>query len=114
MKPLERAFKSLGDATRLRILKMLEVRPLCNCEIQEILKLAPSTVSKHLGLLRTAGFVEDERQGKWVIYRLVEQPEDPMILSLRSLLQSWGGDQEQIKQDQEAARSTQGRYQCGD
>ena len=39
-------FKSLSDPNRLRILKMLQVKPLCVCEITDVLQLATSTVSK--------------------------------------------------------------------
>ena len=49
---------------------MLEVKPLCVCEITETLQLATSTVSKHLSILRDAGFIIDEKDGKWVNYTL--------------------------------------------
>ena len=50
-------FKALSDPNRTRILKMLQVRPLCVCEITELLGLATSRVSKHLSILRNAGFL---------------------------------------------------------
>nr|MBP9123989.1 winged helix-turn-helix transcriptional regulator [Ignavibacteriaceae bacterium] len=40
-------FKILSDPNRLRILKMLQIKPLCVCEITDVLELAPSTVSQH-------------------------------------------------------------------
>jgi ArsR family transcriptional regulator len=70
MRNLVKIFKALSDPQRIRILKMLEVRPLCVCEISEILKLANSTVSKHLSLLRDVDFILDKKEGKWVNYSL--------------------------------------------
>jgi ArsR family transcriptional regulator, arsenate/arsenite/antimonite-responsive transcriptional repressor len=70
MRQLEAALKAAGDPTRTRILKLLEDRELCVCQIQAVLKLAPSTVSKHLALLKSAGLVEDRREGRWIHYRL--------------------------------------------
>jgi len=70
MRPLLKIFKALSDANRLRILKMLEVKPLCVCEITEVLQLANSTVSKHLSILRDAELVLDNKDGKWVNYGL--------------------------------------------
>jgi len=66
MRHLIKTFKAVSDPNRIRILKMLEVRELCVCEITEILNLAASTVSKHLSLLRDAEFILDRKEGKWV------------------------------------------------
>jgi len=49
---------------------MLENRPLCVCEITEILGLAPSTVSKHLTILKNADLIKDKKTGRWVTYEL--------------------------------------------
>ena len=48
MRNLEAALKAAGDPTRTRILKLLERQDLCVCQVQAVLRLAPSTVSKHL------------------------------------------------------------------
>jgi len=70
MRDLELALKAAGDPTRTRILKLLEDGGLCVCQVQAVLRLAPSTVSKHLAILRNAGLVEDRRDGKWTEYAL--------------------------------------------
>lgn len=67
---MEKIFKALGDRNRLRIVNMLKDRPLCVCEITDILKLSQSTVSGHLRVLKEAGLVEDAKDGLWVEYRL--------------------------------------------
>jgi ArsR family transcriptional regulator, arsenate/arsenite/antimonite-responsive transcriptional repressor len=69
LQEVERTLKAVADGTRLRILRMVQERPLCVCQIVEVLGLSQSTVSKHLALLKNAGLIEDEKRGKWVFYR---------------------------------------------
>jgi ArsR family transcriptional regulator, arsenate/arsenite/antimonite-responsive transcriptional repressor len=69
---IEKIFKALGDKNRLRIINMLVEKPLCVCEITEVLQLSQSTVSGHLRILKEAELVEDEKDGLWVEYRLCE------------------------------------------
>lgn len=70
MRQLETALKAAADPTRTRILKLLEGGELCVCELQAVLRLAPSTVSKHVALLKAAGLVCDRRDGRWIHYSL--------------------------------------------
>jgi ArsR family transcriptional regulator len=86
MRQLEAALKAAGDPTRTRILKLLESRELCVCQIQAVLGLAPSTVSKHLALLKSAGLVEDRREGRWIHYRLAASRENASARGVLSLL----------------------------
>lgn len=111
MNQTERQFKALGDKTRLRILMMLQVRPLCGCEVSEILGLAPSTTSKHLSLLRQADLVEDRRAGKWVIYSLPSAP-DPTVRSLLELLERQLSQDPQVAQDRELSTALEGTLTC--
>lgn len=69
--------KAVADASRVRILKMLEGGELCVCRIQIVLGLAPATVSKHLATLRLAGLVMSKKRGRWVYYRLADQAFNP-------------------------------------
>ena len=55
-------FKALSDLNRLRILKALQRKVLCVCEIKELLGLANSTVSQHLKILKSAGFVVEQKE----------------------------------------------------
>ncbi len=71
-------FKALSDQTRLRILKMLEQRPLCVCEIQFVLKGSQPNVSHHLKTLAEAGLLEWKKDGLWVAYRLTDKPDTPL------------------------------------
>jgi ArsR family transcriptional regulator len=65
-----RFFKALADETRLRILKLLEVREMCVCEVMVALDLTQPTASHHLGLLETAGLVRARKEGRWVFYSI--------------------------------------------
>jgi len=77
MRDFETALKAVGDPTRTRILKLLEQGELCVCQVQAVLGLAPSTVSKHLAILKAAGLVDDCRDGKWIRYGLVSESRNP-------------------------------------
>ena len=70
--PEVKALKALGDETRIRAVLALRHHELCVCQIVELLELAPSTVSKHLQILREAGLVESRKKGRWVYYSLSE------------------------------------------
>lgn len=92
-------FKSLSDPNRLRILKMLQTKSLCVCEITDILQLATSTVSKHLSILKAVGFIIEEKDGKWVNYSINPRPSDPRISSILSTLDFWISDESAIIAD---------------
>src|SRR5512147_2592064 len=61
---------ALSDESRLRILASLRSGELCACHLIELLALAPSTVSKHVDILRRAGRVLARKEGRWMHYRL--------------------------------------------
>ena len=61
--------KALAEENRLRILLALEDQELCVCQLIELLKLAPSTVSKHVSILRQARLVNGRKDGRWIFYQ---------------------------------------------
>ena len=65
-----RLFKALADKTRLKILHLLAVKPLCVCEVMAALKLTQPTASHHLRILESAGIIREERQGRWIFYHV--------------------------------------------
>jgi len=85
-------FKALSDQNRLKILKMLRIKPLCVTEITKALGLAVSTVSKHLSILKNAGFLVEEKSGKWVVYNINPDPPDSTVSSILGLLNFWLND----------------------
>ena len=64
--------KALSDENRVRALMMLRKGELCVCQLIEVLRLAPSTVSKHMAVLYQAGLVDARKQGRWNYYRLAD------------------------------------------
>ena len=70
MRQFMAAAKALADENRVRVLLALQGRELCVCQIIEFLGLAPSTVSKHMSILKQAYLVESRKEGRWMHYRL--------------------------------------------
>jgi DNA-binding transcriptional ArsR family regulator len=77
LETFETVAKAIADPSRVRILKLLEGVELCVCQITAVLDLAPATVSKHLAVLKTAGLLQQRRDGKWAYYRLAERELNP-------------------------------------
>jgi DNA-binding transcriptional ArsR family regulator len=82
-----RALKAMAHPVRLRMLAMLTTGELCVCQMTAVLDFAASTVSGHLADLRAAGLVYERKDGKWVHYRLTDDPElSAVIRSALALL----------------------------
>jgi ArsR family transcriptional regulator len=86
MRDFIKIFKALSDSNRIRIIKMLENRELCVCEITDVLDLAPSTVSKHLSIMKEADLILDWKDGKWVNYKLNNQIDSKLIQDILNLV----------------------------
>ncbi len=99
MRDFESALKAAGDPTRTRILKLLEQGEMCVCQVQAVLELAPSTVSKHLAILKAAGLVDDRREGKWIHYGLARESRNPHADAVLSLLRGRLEDESRIAAD---------------
>ncbi|WP_101875709.1 autorepressor SdpR family transcription factor [Lachnoclostridium edouardi] len=63
-------FKALSDPTRREILVLLKNGPLSAGEIVEQFHMTGATVSHHLSVLKQAGLIDDEKQGKYIYYTL--------------------------------------------
>ena len=70
--------KALSDESRVRALLSVKDGELCLCQIIEVLRLAPATVSRHMNILYDAGLVLRRKEGKWHFYRLAQVEGDPM------------------------------------
>jgi len=91
--------KAISDASRARILKLLERKPLCVCQIVAVLELRPSTISKHLSILRQAGLVEDRKSGKWVYYALSQENVNAFNQTALALFKSWLNEDRKVLED---------------
>lgn len=65
-----RIIKALAHPTRIFIVEELAKNERCVCELQEMIGADISTVSKHLSILKNAGFVIDDKRGLKVFYNL--------------------------------------------
>jgi ArsR family transcriptional regulator, arsenate/arsenite/antimonite-responsive transcriptional repressor len=71
--------KALADENRVRMLLALRGRELCVCQLTELVGLAPSTVSKHLSILRQADLVQTRKDGRWIYCRLAAKNAIPAV-----------------------------------
>jgi DNA-binding transcriptional ArsR family regulator len=80
-------FRGLGDATRVRILGLLEERgELSVSELMAAIGQSQSKVSNHLACLRWCGFVDAQRDGRSVHYRVADERVSRVLALGRSLL----------------------------
>ena len=89
--------KALSDPVRVKIIKMLQRKMMCVCELQEALQISQSSVSKHLRLLEEAGLVNYSKEGLWVNYYLSDGGKSPYASSLMGNLRHWLDDEPDVK-----------------
>lgn len=70
MKTFIAAAKAISDPTRVKIIKLLQVKELCVCEIHAALSFSQPTISNHLKILENARIVTSRKERNWVIYTL--------------------------------------------
>ncbi len=97
MRDFIKVMKALSDPNRVKIIKLLQHRSLCVCEIQAALGLAQSTASKHLRILEEAGLIDYTKEGLWVNYRVADGSRNPYVASLLGNLRHWLDDEKEIK-----------------
>ncbi|HEX2954853.1 MAG TPA: metalloregulator ArsR/SmtB family transcription factor [Bacillota bacterium] len=71
MKSLVTLAQAIFDIYRLQIIKLLQIREMCVCELAESLGLSSPRMSQHLAILRRANVVQERREGKWIYYALI-------------------------------------------
>lgn len=89
MREFVKVMKALSDPSRVKILKMLQHKSMCVCEMHAALKLAQPTVSKHLKILEDAGLVTYRKSGLWVNYHLADGKTSPYAASMLGNLKHW-------------------------
>ena len=96
MREFVRVMKAVSDPNRVAIIKMLQHKEMCVCEIQAALKIAQPTVSKHLKVLEDAGLVTSSKDGMWVNYQLADGSGSAYVASLLGSLRHWLEDDPRI------------------
>lgn len=67
---MEKAFKALGSEPRRRVLNLLLEGPMTVGEVGNHFDMALPSISKHLAILKEAGFVSERKRGQYVLYSL--------------------------------------------
>jgi len=89
MKEFLKVMKAVSDPSRVKILKLLQSRVLCVCEVHTALGTAQSTASKHLKILEDAGLITSFRDGTWVNYKLADGGQSPYAANLLGNIKHW-------------------------
>lgn len=97
MKSFLKVMKALSDPSRVKIMKMLQRRVMCVCEIQTALGIAQSTASKHLKILEEAGLITYYKDGLWVNYALADGSQSPFAANIIGNLKHWLEDDPEVK-----------------
>src|SRR5438045_8941416 len=93
MRQASALYRLLGDEARLRLLRVLGRERLNVTELTGVLGLAQSGVSRHLGLLKDAGLVREERDGGFTYYRLASSLDAGALAdALRAQFEASAGD----------------------
>lgn len=103
MRNLVKVFKALGDQNRIRILKMLQGKPMSVGELTAVLGISQPAVSRHLRQLAEAGLVEARRQALWTTYRLTHSSSNQYVPVLLRHIGRWANQDSQISQDHSRA-----------
>lgn len=96
MKAFIKVMKALSDPNRVKIVKMLQVKTMCVCELQSALAISQPSVSKHLKILEDAGLVDFQKDGLWVNYFLADGRSSPYAASMLNNLRNWLGEDPQV------------------
>lgn len=96
MRSFVKVMKALSDPNRVKIIKMLQHKSMCVCEMRTALGVAQPTVSKHLKLLEDAGLVDFRKDGLWVNYHLTDGADSPYAAALLGNLRHWLEEDPQV------------------
>jgi DNA-binding transcriptional ArsR family regulator len=92
--------RALSDENRVRALLALGDQEVCVCQLIELLKLAPSTVSKHMSILKQARLVKGQKRGRWMYYRKAGSDAPSEVRLALEWIDSCLHRSSKIKQDQ--------------
>jgi ArsR family transcriptional regulator len=114
MREVLTSIKAISEEIRIRILLLLMDREACVCELMVVFNMAQSKLSHHLITLRDAGFLQDERRGKWNYYRINTKILNQVNREMLITLSRWLIDDNTIERDRIAFEKVKGhvRVSC--
>jgi ArsR family transcriptional regulator len=89
MKHFVKVMKALSDPNRVKIVKLLQHKIMCVCELQAAMGISQPAVSRHLKILEEAGLVHFRKNGLWVNYYLSDGKDNPYAANLLGNLKHW-------------------------
>lgn len=92
--------RALSDENRVRIIMALNGKELCVCQVTDLLGLSPSTVSKHLSILRNARLIASRKDGRWMYYKLQNDLKRRLVSDAINWVIRSVGNSSIIKEDQ--------------
>jgi len=98
MRDFIKVMKALSDPNRVKIIKLLQHKTMCVCEMREALQIAQPSVSKHLKILEDANLVANRKDGLWVDYYLTDGRRSPYVASLLGNLKHWLEKEKEIEE----------------
>lgn len=107
---LEQVIKAFSDRNRLRIIKLLEHRKLCVCEIAYVLSIKEASVSRHMKKMKAAGIVESSKDGHWVHYYI--DPKNRYAEELLQKVREYLNDDKTVKEDGEKVKEAKKELIC--
>ena len=105
MRELMLVLKALADKNRMRIVKMLEKKNMCVCELAAVIGIKQPSVSKHLVILKNAGLIQDKRNGQWIDYSLCRARINEYAPVLQVAVKKWLNDDPLIVSDRQKAKT---------
>ena len=99
MEEFVRVSKAISDETRLRMLKLLIEKDICVCEMNEVLSISHSQVSRNLKTLMDAGFLNRWHEGKCVVYEVDRTNSNRYCKAFIEVLADSFNDDEEVLRD---------------
>jgi ArsR family transcriptional regulator len=92
MEQFVKVMKALSDTGRIKIIKMLQHKSMCVCEVQKALDIPQPSASRQLKILEEAGLVTSQKNGLWVNYMLADGMDSPYAAILIGGMKHWFQD----------------------
>ncbi|MFO7928063.1 MAG: metalloregulator ArsR/SmtB family transcription factor [Candidatus Humimicrobiaceae bacterium] len=105
MERLSQICNMLADKNRLRILKLLEYKPMCVCELTHIIGIRQPSISRHLRKLKEANLIDSRQDGQWHEY-FINRRGDEYSRILMGNLSGWINEDSIIVEDIKRAGQT--------
>jgi ArsR family transcriptional regulator, arsenate/arsenite/antimonite-responsive transcriptional repressor len=104
---LIKAYKSLSEETRLRIINLLIQKECCVCEVEQALSISQPAASRNLRMLYDAGFIKLRKDGLMSIYYIDKKVTDKYLVDLIEHAIESMRDDNQIQKDIERLKKAQ-------